>query len=105
MGAYVVKLSPQPQLPFEFGFLNTNSDLQGNSARVSDGRPACRSPILPPPTDDAAIDSQGSNRPSKPPTMEEISHDAVQRVTMFLTKPCNPCLHFCKIHLFDWRLT
>lgn len=24
---HVVKLSPQPQLPFEFGFLNTNSDL------------------------------------------------------------------------------
>ena len=24
---YVVKLSPQPQLPFELGFLKTNSDL------------------------------------------------------------------------------
>lgn len=26
--SHVVKLSPQPQLPFEFGFLNTNSDLR-----------------------------------------------------------------------------
>ncbi len=56
-------------------------------------------------TDDAAIGSQGSNRPSKPPTMEGMSHDAVQRVITFLTKPCNPCFTFFQVHLFDWRLT
>lgn len=27
---HVVKLSPQPQLPLEFGFWKTNSDLQGS---------------------------------------------------------------------------
>lgn len=28
---YTLKLSPQPQLPFEFGFVNVNSEDRGDS--------------------------------------------------------------------------
>ncbi len=38
----VVKLSPHPQLPFEFGLLNTNSDLRNQEHRH--GTPSWRLP-------------------------------------------------------------
>ena len=41
----VVKLSPQPQLPFEFGLLNTNSDLRNTMRTTMRHRECCLQPI------------------------------------------------------------